>query len=78
MYRRVAFDAIQGSKNLTNLRVLPAIGEGFARDESVHIDDIQVEESEQGSTQFPLPINQVQILDKKSKSVHFDQFVYIR
>lgn len=78
MYRRFAFDAVQGSKNLTNLRVLPAIGDGFAREDSVDIDDILVEESEQGSEFFPQPINKVEIFDKKSKSVHFDQFVYIR
>ena len=84
MYRRFAFDAVQGTKNLSNLRVLPAIGDGFAgggfiHGDSVDIDDIIVEEeSEHESDDFLQPINKVEILDKKSKSVHFDQFVYIR
>jgi hypothetical protein len=83
MYRRFAFDAVQGTKNLSNLRVLPAIGddfagEGFVHGESVDIDDIIVEESEHENENFLQPINKVEILDKTSKSVHFDQFVYIR
>jgi len=80
MYRRFQFDAKQGSKNLTNLRVLPAIGEGITVDEtgSVTLSDIHMEESEQGSQLFPQPINKIEIFNKQSKNVHFDHFVYIR
>ena len=78
MYRRFAFDAVQGSKNLTNLKVLPPIGESFPRQASVHLEEIHVLEGSEPSEPFQLPINQVQIYNKKTKSVHFDQFVYVR
>lgn len=78
MYRRFTFEAVQGSKNLTNLKVLPPIGEG-GEDGSVNLSDILVEESDGGSNgSFPRPVNKIEILDKKSRNVHFDQFVYIR
>lgn len=77
MYQRFTFEAVQGSKNLTNLKVLPPIGTAL-EENSVNLSDILIEESDQGSVKFPQPINKIEILDKKSKNVHFDQYVYIR
>jgi len=81
MYQRFSFEAIQGTTNLTNLKVLPPIDhrlDPVYDNDSVNLSDIFVQESEQGSVQIPQPINKIEIMDKQSKNVHFDQFVYIR
>lgn len=82
MYQRFMFEAIQGRKNLTNLKVLPPIATHLEDPRrSVDLSDIHVtdvEESDQGSVLYPQPINKIEILDRKSRNVHFDQFVYIR
>ena len=69
------FIDVPGSKNLTRQKVVPAIGDKNWRDRSIHLTDINVDQRSEDS--FPKPLESIEIFSKK-KSVHFDEFIYVR
>lgn len=71
----IKFIEVPGSKNLTRQKVIPNIGDNVWRDRSLHIEDISVDEREEDG--YPRPVESIEIFSDK-KSVHFDEFIYIR
>ena len=69
------FIQVFGSKNLTAQRVVPPIGDKIWRDRSLHITEISIGEKDEHG--FPRPVESIEIFNKQ-KSVHFDEFIYIR
>ena len=69
------FVQVYGTKNLTSQKVVPPIGEKVWRDRSLHITEISIEDKDENG--FPRPVESIEIFNKQ-KSVHFDEFIYIR